>query len=59
MEHSEVEVPHNCSERNIRREAEIREGGRTTKSDKGAHRRNIMMTVLAITSLSRQIAFLC
>ena len=47
VEHPEVEATNNRSERNIRREAEIRKGGRTSKSDNGAHRRSIIMTVLA------------
>ena len=42
-----MEATNNRSERNVRREAEIRKGGRTSKSDKGAHRRSIIMTVLA------------
>ena len=47
VEHPEVETTNNRSERNIRREAEIRKGGRTSKSDNGANRRSIIMTVLA------------
>ena len=47
VEHPEVEATNNRSERNVRREAEIRKGGRTSKSDNGAHRRSIIMTVLA------------
>lgn len=47
VEHPEVEGTNNRSERNIRREAEIRKGGRTSKSDNGANRRSIIMTVLA------------
>jgi transposase len=45
--HPEVEPTNNCSERNVRREAEIRKGGRTSKSEAGADRRSILMTVLA------------
>ena len=47
VEHPEVEATNNRSERNVRREAEIRKGGRTSKSDHGAKRRSIIMTVLA------------
>ncbi len=47
VEHPEVEATNNRSERNVRREAEIRKGGRTSKSDRGAKRRSIIMTVLA------------
>jgi transposase len=47
VEHPEVEATNNRSERNIRHEAEIRKGGRTSKSDAGAERRGIIMTVLA------------
>jgi regulator of replication initiation timing len=47
VEHPEVEPTNNRSERNVRREAEIRKGGRTSKSDHGAKRRSIIMTVLA------------
>jgi hypothetical protein len=46
VEHPEVEPTNNRSERNVRREAEIRKGGRTSKSDAGAKRRSILMTVL-------------
>jgi len=46
VEHPEVEPTNNRSERNIRNEAEIRKGGRTSKSEKGAKRRSIIMTVL-------------
>lgn len=45
--HPEVEATNNRSERNVRREAEVRKGGRTSKSDAGAKRRGIIMTVLA------------
>lgn len=47
VEHPEVEPTNNRSERNVRREAEIRKGGRTSKSEHGAQRRSIIMTVLA------------
>lgn len=43
----QVEATNNRSERNVRREAEIRKGGRTSKSKAGAKRRSIIMTVLA------------
>ncbi len=42
----QVEPTNNRSERNVRSEAEIRKGGRTSKSDEGAKRRSIIMTVL-------------
>jgi transposase len=45
--HPEVEATNNRSERNVRREAEVRKGGRTSKSISGAKRRGIIMTVLA------------
>jgi hypothetical protein len=47
VEHPEVESTNNRSEHNVRREAEIRKGGRTSKSPKGAKRRGVIMTVLA------------
>ena len=47
VEHPEVEPTNNRSERNVRREAEIRKSGRTSKSDVGAKRRSIIMTVLS------------
>ena len=47
VEYPEVEATNNRSERNLRREAEIRKGGRTSKSDTSAKRRSIVMTVLA------------
>jgi len=46
VEHPQVEPTNNRSERNVRSEAEIRKGGRTSKSDEGAKRRSIIMTVL-------------
>ena len=45
--HPDVEPTNNRSERNIRREAEVRKGGRTSKTPEGAKRRGIIMTVLA------------
>jgi hypothetical protein len=45
--HPEVEPTNNRSERNVRSEAEIRKGGRTSKTVKGAKRRSVIMTVLA------------
>ena len=47
VEHPEVEATNNRSERNVRREAEIRKGGRTSKTPAGARRRGVIMTVLA------------
>lgn len=47
VKHPEVEPTNNRSERNVRREAEIRKGGRTSKTPSGARRRSIIMTVLA------------
>jgi len=47
VEHPEVEPTNNRSERNARREAEIRKGARTRKTDRGAKRRSIIVTVLA------------
>ena len=54
VEHPEVEATNNRSERNARREAEIRKGARTSKTDAGAKRRSIIETVLA--SLQTRIA---
>jgi transposase len=45
--HPDVEPTNNRSERNLRREAEVRKGGRTSKTSSGAQRRSIIMTVLA------------
>jgi len=45
--HPEVEPTNNRSERNVRHEAMVRKGGRTSKSQSGAKRRGIIMTVLA------------
>ena len=47
VEHPEVEPTNNRSERNARREAEIRKGARTSKSESGAHRRSVIVMVLA------------
>lgn len=47
VEHPEVERTNNRSERNVRREAEIRKGGRTSKTNRGARRRSIFMTMFA------------
>jgi len=47
VENPEVEPTNNRSERNVRREAEIRKGARTSKSKSGAHRRSVIVTVLA------------
>jgi len=47
VEHPQVEPTNNRSERNVRREAEIRKGGRTSKTPTGARRRGVIMTVLA------------
>ena len=54
VEHPEVEPTNNRSERNARREAEIRKGARTNKTDSGADRRSVIVTVLA--SLQTRIA---
>lgn len=45
--HPEVEPTNNRNERNVRHEAMVRKGGRTSKSQSGAKRRGIIMTVLA------------
>jgi hypothetical protein len=47
VEHPAVEPTNNRSERNVRREAEIRKGARTNKTAVGAKRRSIIVTVLA------------
>lgn len=47
VEHPKVEPTNHCSERTVRREAEIRKGGRTSKTPAGAKRRGVIMTVLA------------
>ena len=54
VEHPTVEATNNRSERNARREAEIRKGARTSKTDSGAKRRSIIVTVLA--SLQTRLA---
>lgn len=43
----EVDPTNNRSERIVRRDAEIRKGGRTSKTPNGAKRRSVVMTVLA------------
>jgi len=47
VEHPDVEPTNNRSERNARREAEIRKGARTSKTAKGAKRRSTIVTVFA------------
>ncbi|MDA1053486.1 MAG: transposase [Planctomycetota bacterium] len=47
VEHPAVEPTNNISERNVRREAEIRKGARTSKSARGAKRRGTIVTVFA------------
>ena len=47
VEHPEVEPTNNRSERNARREAEIRKGARTSKTATGARRRSTIVTVFA------------
>jgi transposase len=47
VEHPQVEPTNNRSERNVRREAEIRKGARTSKTSLGAKRRGTIVTVLA------------
>jgi len=47
VEHPKVEPTNNRSERNVRREAEIRKGARTSKTVRGAKRRGTIVTVLA------------
>jgi hypothetical protein len=44
--HPQVEATNNISERHVRREAEIRKGGRTSKTPNGAKRRGIIVSVL-------------
>lgn len=46
VEHPDVESTNNRSERNVRGEAEVRKGGRTSKTKDGAKRRSVIMTVL-------------
>lgn len=45
--HPQVERTNNTSERNARHEAEVRKGGRTSKTESGARRRSIVLTVFA------------
>ena len=47
IEHPEVEPTNNRSERNVRREAEICKGGRTSETSAVVRRRGVIMTVLA------------
>lgn len=47
VKHPDAEGTNNRSERNVRREAEVRKGGRTSKTPNGAKRRGVIMTVLA------------
>jgi len=47
VKHPNVEPTNNRSERTVRRDAEIRKGGRTSKTPNGAKRRSVVMTVLA------------
>ena len=54
--HPQVEPTNNISERHVRREAEIRKGGRTSKTPKGAERRGIIVSVLM--SLRQRFAHL-
>ncbi len=44
--HPQVESTNKISERHVRREAEIRKGGRTRKTANGAERRGIIVSVL-------------
>lgn len=55
VEQPEVDPTNNLSERNVRREAEIRKGARTSKTSNGAKRRSTIVTVLA--SLETRITF--
>jgi hypothetical protein len=47
VEHPTVEATNNRSERNARREAEVRKGARTSQTAEGAQRRGVILTVLA------------
>jgi transposase len=47
VENPTVEATNNRSERNARREAEVRKGARTSKTADGAQRRGVILTVLA------------
>jgi len=51
--HTEVEATNNRSERQARTEAMARKAARTSKSEKGARRRGVIMSVLA--SLSKRL----
>ena len=51
--HTEVEATNNRSERQARSEAMARKAARTSKSEKGAKRRGVIMSVLA--SLSKRL----
>lgn len=55
VEQPKVDPTNNLSERNVRREAEIRKGARTSKTSSGAKRRSTIVTVLA--SLETRITF--
>jgi hypothetical protein len=54
VENPAVDGTNNQSERDLRREAQVRKSGNTSKSDKGALRRATIISVFA--SLSRRIA---
>jgi len=47
VEHPEVDPTNNRSERTVRHDAEIRKGGRTSKTTKGAKRRSVIRSVLS------------
>ena len=47
VKHPKVEATNNCSERRVRPEAEVRKGGRTSKTDRGARRRSVILSVFA------------
>jgi hypothetical protein len=53
VENPEVDGTNNQSERDLRREAQVRKSGNTSKSDKGALRRATIISVFA--SLSRRL----
>jgi hypothetical protein len=54
VENPAVDGTNNRSERDLRREAQVRKSGNTSKSDKGALRRATIISVFA--SLGRRIA---
>jgi hypothetical protein len=54
VENPAVDGTNNQSERDLRREAQVRKAGNTSKSDKGALRRSTIISVFA--SLARRIA---